>query len=455
MRILILICRILVGSLFIVSGLIKANDPLGFSYKLEEYFAESALNMPGLMPYALRLAVLACLGEIVPGFAVLVGGRLKLATVSLVLLTIFFGWLTAFTGTCNDRHDTGTPMTYTIMENGQEIEREMTCVSDCGCFGDAMKGSVGRSLTPWESFSKDAILFILLIPILLAAFMRADTGWNTTADDMILLPVGLVLVAFWSWIFTWWGPVWFTLVGVVGYLVIKKTIEGVKAEWITAAWVTVITLVFTWYCFAHLPIRDYRPYAVGNSIVEQRAVAKPPVNQTFVSYKKIATGEVTEFDTSKPYPWNDSTYVNVPNSTRVVELEPGILSQVSDFLLTDGDGNEITEDILAEPTPVLLIMMYNVESTRTDHLAEIAQLADTASKKGWYVYGVSANTWEDVETMRHEHQLSFDFLQCDEKTVKTVIRSNPGILLLQQGTVRGKWHDNDVPDIVEVDGTLK
>ena len=147
--------------------------------------------------------------------------------------------------------------------------------------------------------------------------------------------------------------------------------------------------------------------------------------------------------------------MNVPNSTRVVELEPGILSQVSDFLLTDGDGNEITEDILAEPTPVLLIMMYNVESTRTDHLAEIAQLADTASKKGWYVYGVSANTWEDVETMRHEHQLSFDFLQCDEKTVKTVIRSNPGILLLQQGTVRGKWHDNDVPDIVEVDGTLK
>ena len=98
MRILILICRILVGSLFIVSGLIKANDPLGFSYKLEEYFAESALNMPGLMPYALGLAVLACLAEIVLGFAVLVGGRLKLATVSLVLLTIFFGWLTAFCG---------------------------------------------------------------------------------------------------------------------------------------------------------------------------------------------------------------------------------------------------------------------------------------------------------------------------------------------------------------------
>jgi uncharacterized membrane protein YphA (DoxX/SURF4 family) len=75
MRTLLHICRLLVGSLFIVSGLIKANDPLGFSYKLEEYFAESALDLPFLEPFALALAVLACLSEVVLGFAVLFGGR--------------------------------------------------------------------------------------------------------------------------------------------------------------------------------------------------------------------------------------------------------------------------------------------------------------------------------------------------------------------------------------------
>ncbi|MCB0789483.1 MAG: DoxX family membrane protein, partial [Flavobacteriales bacterium] len=144
MRILIIISRVLVGSLFIVSGLIKANDPLGFGYKLEEYFAESALNLPGLMPFALGLGILACLAEVVLGFAVLFGGRMKLATWALLLLTLFFGWLTAYTATCDPNG------TYTVMVDGAEVTRGVTCVTDCGCFGDAMKGSVGRSLTPWE-----------------------------------------------------------------------------------------------------------------------------------------------------------------------------------------------------------------------------------------------------------------------------------------------------------------
>ncbi|MBP6698486.1 MAG: DoxX family protein, partial [Flavobacteriales bacterium] len=141
MRILLIICRILVGATFIVSGLVKANDPLGFSYKLQEYFAESALNMPWLEPSALALAILACLGEIVLGFAVLVGGRMKLATWALLILTLFFGWLTAYTATCDP------DATYTVLVNGVSEEHGVTCVTDCGCFGDAMKGSVGRSLT--------------------------------------------------------------------------------------------------------------------------------------------------------------------------------------------------------------------------------------------------------------------------------------------------------------------
>ena len=101
MRYFLILCRILVGATFIVSGLVKANDPLGFSYKLEEYFAESALNWPALEPWSLALAMLACLGEVVLGFAILVGGRMRLATTATLVLTLFFGWLTAYTDTCD------------------------------------------------------------------------------------------------------------------------------------------------------------------------------------------------------------------------------------------------------------------------------------------------------------------------------------------------------------------
>ncbi|MBK6371072.1 MAG: DoxX family protein [Flavobacteriales bacterium] len=442
MRTLLHICRLLVGSLFIVSGLIKANDPLGFSYKLEEYFAESALDLPFLEPFALALAVLACLSEVVLGFAVLFGGRMKLATWALLILTLFFGWLTSYTATCDPDG------VYTVMVNGQEVERTVTCVTDCGCFGDAMKGSIGRSLTPWESFSKDMILLVFILPIFL---FRNRIEWNSKADDMILLPVGLTLVAGWSWVFTWMGPVWFTVIGFAGYLLIKRFMQGAKAEWVSAAWIGAITLVFAWINYAHLPMRDYRPYAVDKSISEQMRNSKPPVNKTYVSYRNKTTGEVTEYDSSGPYPWDDDNFENVPNSTRIVELDPGVPSQVQDFRLTDVDGNDLTASILDEPSPVLLVMLYNVETTEKDGLSAIKALVDEAYKKRWYVYGVAANDFSAIEEFRHAEQLPFDFVQCDEKTIKTVLRSNPGVLLLQEGTVRGKWHWNDVPSFAEAE----
>lgn len=448
MRGLILFSRLFVGSLFIVSGLIKANDPLGFSYKLEEYFAESALNLPGLAPYALALGVLACLAEVVLGFAVLFGGRLRLASVALFALTVFFGWLTLYTATCDPQ------ATYTVVVNGVAEQRPVTCVTDCGCFGDAMKGSMGRSLTPWESFYKDAILFVFILPILFHAFRTKGSAWNTKQEDLILLPGGLLLVAVWSWIFTWWGPVWFTVLGYLGYAFIKRGMQGVRAEWTTAAWVGALTLVFTWWCYAHLPVRDYRPYAVGKSITEQR-VSKPAVNRIFMSYRNKSTGQVEEFDTAKPYPWDDPNYEEVPNSMRVVELEAGVPSPVQDFHLVDRDGYDLTDDLLNEASPVLLVAAYNLEKTDISNIKAIAQLADDAQRKGWYVYGVTTNAWDVVDEFRHEHQLAFEFVQCDEKVIKTMVRANPGILLLKQGTVKAIWHGNDAPTLAVAEAKVR
>jgi uncharacterized membrane protein YphA (DoxX/SURF4 family) len=452
MKIIVLICRLIVGALFIVSGLIKANDPIGFSIKLEEYFAEDALNLVFLAPASMFLGILACLAEIVLGFAVLFGGRMKLAVAALLWLTIFFGWLTAYTGHCNDMHEAGTPLKYTVIENGQPVEKDKHCVSDCGCFGDAMKGSMGRSLTPWESFTKDLVLFILIIPIAIATYRKPGIGWNTAADDKVLLPLGLVLVAFFSWIFTWWGPLWFTLIGFAGYLGIKQAMKGTKAEWVTALWATVLSLAFIWYCIEHNPVRDYRPYAVGKSILEQKNDKKDPVIESFLVYRNKKTGEEKEYP-ANDYPWNDSAWVAswefVKQRNNIID--PGIESQVSDFALTDKDGADLTDGILNEVQPVLLVIVKSCADADTGNMPEIVALARAAQEKGWYVYGASASGWDEIEAFRHAHQTPFEFAQCDEVTLKTVNRANPGIMLLKEGVVKGQWHHNDTPTIDEAE----
>ncbi len=444
MRILLVICRVIVGATFIISGLVKANDALGFSYKLEEYFAESALNLPFLEPWALALAILACLAEVVLGFAVLVGGRMKLATWSLLLLTVFFGWLTAYTATCDPFAK------YEAIINGEAVMKDVTCVTDCGCFGDAMKGSLGRSLTPWESFTKDMVLLVFVLPLFI---LRKRINFNTWGDDLAILPASLALLAFYCWVFAWWFPLLFTVFGLVGYVAIKYLVKGTRAEWITAGWITAITLAFIWWCYAHLPMRDYRAYAVGKSITEQQTMGKPPVEDIFVVYKNTATGEQKEFDSKGAYPWDDSTWVYVDR--RVVVKERGIDSPVKDFILNDKDGYDATADILGEPTPVLFVVVKTMSKAGTDCLPKIAALAQEATQNGWYVYGLTSSSYDEVEAFRHQHQLPFDFLTCDEITLKTMIRSNPGVMLMQQGTVRGQWHCNDVPKFEQAKKKLK
>ncbi|HRE96960.1 MAG TPA: DoxX family protein, partial [Flavobacteriales bacterium] len=192
-----LIARIFTGSLFIVSGLIKANDPKGFGYKLEEYFREDSLGSfwSSFHDIAIPLAIVIATAEVVLGLAVLFGGKSKLTTWTLFGMALFFAWLTWYTASCNDNHATFQADKAERMKTVQEqcgewwdykdetpdasyLPEEVEgitnckakflevdtlsfgreCVNDCGCFGDALKGSIGRSLTPWESFYKDITL---------------------------------------------------------------------------------------------------------------------------------------------------------------------------------------------------------------------------------------------------------------------------------------------------------
>lgn len=449
MRVFLYFCRLFVGSLFIVSGLIKANDTLGFSYKLEEYFAESALNLPFLEPYALALAGLACLAEVVLGFAVIFGGRMKLATWSLLILTLFFGWLTAYTATCDPQG------TYTVTEEVggviKEVEKGVTCVTDCGCFGDAMKGSIGRSLTPWESFTKDMVLLVFIIPLFLK---RNSIQWNSSADDRVLLPLAAILVAFFSWVFTWYFPVAFYVIGAIGYLVIKRIVSGVNAEWFSAAWIAVISLVLMVITYVHLPLRDYRPYAVGMNLSSQMVIPEgeqPDIYETVLVYRNTETGESKEFSSSD-YPWDDPTWEWVSTDNKLVQR--GFTPPITDLTLFDQDGVDVTDGILEADKPVLWFVSYDISKASSKNADVINALVSKAYENGYYVYGLTSSGHEDVEKFRHEHGFQFDYLNCDGIVLKTIIRSNPGLVLLDKGTVRGKWSVADMPTFAELQNSI-
>lgn len=485
MKILANISRILVGSLFIVSGLIKANDTLGFSYKLEEYFENGALayrvrNMLGwdsfslefLAQYALAIAIFLCALEIILGFTVLFGTRIKITVFSLLTLTVVFFFLTLHTATCDPLASYNQQTT--VVKSSPEYEKLMVrmaenkgitiaeendkevvfneklsvqCVSDCGCFGDAMKGSLGRSLTPWESFSKDLILMVLIIPIF---FHRHKIKMNTLRDDAFILIPAILLVGFYSWVFTWYFPVLFASVGFIGYLLSKYFIKNVATQFIPIGIVTTLSLGFIYYTNVHLPVRDYIPYAVGKSISEQMTVpagAKSDVFENKMFYKNKITGKVEEFSETN-YPWEDTNYVFSDRQTKLIKA--GDHPAITDFTIIAEDGNDYAQDYLNEEGYLFMLVAYDINKTKQNSFKKINTFVDQSNIDGHYFIGLTASLYGDVEKFRHENQTMFDFFSCDATTLKTIVRANPGILLLKKGRILAKWNANDLPDYKEV-----
>lgn len=481
MKILVNICRILVGALFIVSGLIKANDTLGFSYKLEEYFENGALayrirdwfgwdtfSLEFFMEYALLLAIIMCAAEIILGFMLLFGTKIKLTLYSLLALTIMFFFLTLHTATCDpfSSYHEVYEITANSPEHEQLLERMATdskiiieeetaekiiykeempvqCVTDCGCFGDAMKGSLGRSLTPWESFLKDLVLIILILPIF---FYREKIQVNTEQEDVVLLSGSIIGVALLSWVFGWYFPILFTLIGFGGYYAIKKFLRKEVNEWLVILFVTIITLIFINYTYNHLPVKDYRPYAVGKNIPEQMKLpegAQPDVYENIFFYKNKTTGTVEEFPETN-YPWDDENYEFVDRTTKLIKA--GDKAAITDFTILGEDQYDYTQDYLNDEGYLFMLVAYDIHKTDVSSMKKINTFADQVFKDGHYFIGLSSSSFSNIATFKDKHQIPYDFYTCDAITLKTVVRANPGIVLLKKGVVLAKWHFNDLPE---------
>jgi hypothetical protein len=398
-----------------------------------------------LESWALAISITVCLGEIVLGFAVLFGGKIRLATWSLLVLTLFFGWLTAYTATCDPA------ATYTSVVNGEEVKRTVTCVTDCGCFGDAMKGSVGRSLTPWESFYKDMILLLFILPIF---FWQKRIVLNTLRDDIAVLPIALVFVGFFSWIFTWWFPLLFTLIGIAGYLGIKQLYKGKQTEWVIAFWAALMAFGFSWYTYSHLPIRDYRPFAVGKNISEGMKSAEelglePPrfgYRYTLKNTNSGAEQVLSDQEYISGKWWEKPEWEMLSEKTEQFKVKDGYEPPIHDFFISDGEGNDRTSELL-EKNRVLLVVAYDIRKSDKHSQGNLNLLLESCRKAGIEVIGLSSSPYNFVNDFRHETQSLVEYWTADAIMLKTMVRANPGLVFLKGGMVAGKWHYNDIPTV--------
>lgn len=364
MKSITLVCRILVGVLFIVSGFIKANDPLGFSYKLDEYFLE--FNTPAFSAASLYIAIIICAIEIALGLATLLGVKMRFVAWSLLLLILFFSFLTFYSA-------------------------YFDVVKDCGCFGDALH------LKPWQSFTKDIILLVLILPLFINRREIKPFLTEKTAT----------------------GIAWFGLV---------------------------CSTCFSLYCYWHLPVIDFRPFAIGKNIPEGMLIpegAAVDEYKTTLLYEK--DGEVKEF-----------TMENLPDSTwkwkdtKNVLIKEGFKPAIHDFSLKNADDEDQTMEILKNPEYNFMLISYDLSKANKSVQPIINDFAAACWNDKVPFIGVTATSIEETDKFRHDVQAAYDFYICDATVLKTMIRSNPGLILLKKGTVIDMWHYNDFPLYQEV-----
>jgi uncharacterized membrane protein YphA (DoxX/SURF4 family) len=360
------ISRLLVGLLFIISGLIKANDPLGFSYKLDEYFV--VFNISWLSFSSLFLAMFISVIEIGLGIAVLMGVMMRKASWALLLMIIFFTGLTGFSAITNK-------------------------VTDCGCFGDALK------LTPWQSFYKDIVLLVLIGIIF---FMRNRIK---------------------------------PLIG---------NMPGLSITWIGTA----LSLYFTYFCLNHLPVKDFRPYAVGKDWVKQMEIPPDAPKSEYKTVLLYSKDGLTQEFASDNYPWDDSTWVWV--DTKSVLITEGFKPPIHDFVITNSEGSEITDDLLTTKGFHFILVAYDLEKTNKKIQPTVSLFAAAAEKMNIPFRGLTATGAEKTEAFRHDYQSGFQYYFADATTLKTIIRSNPGLILMNDSKVVMMWHYNDIPRFGEV-----
>lgn len=345
--------RYLIALIFIASGFVKAIDVKGFSFKLEEYFSPDVFNLAFLGNYAVGLAVFVVALELLLGLMLLLNLKIKTTLKLLIGLCIFFAFLTFYSAYFNK-------------------------VTDCGCFGDAIK------FTPWQSFWKD---IALLTSLLLLWFWNQKTAEHKTKTNQFKIPVLALGIIF------------------SGYII--------------------------YHGIAHEPLIDFRDYKIGAdlNLERQKIAANPSEYKTSYTLKNTKTGEEKvvgqdDFVNQNEY-WKDGTPWQIQTGKEVsVVVKQGYQSSIDKFKLEDENGADLTEQILHLPI-VYLIFIYKPNEVSAQEIQQFERIF----APGKNAYGIT--TQKGVFT-------SIPNLTMDATAIKTIARSNPFVLVMENGKITNK-----------------
>ncbi|MBB6501292.1 BT_3928 family protein [Pedobacter cryoconitis] len=364
--------RIFVGVLFIFSGLIKANDPLGFGYKLEEYF--DVFHISFLSPFATGIAIFLCVLEIVLGALLLFGFWSKKVTTGLLGIIIFFTFLTF-------------------------VSAAFKVVTSCGCFGDAIP------LTPWQSFSKDLILLVLIVYLFINRTKILPVTQNPGQQ--------------------------------------KAGLIGVLA----------ISVLFSIYTYSYLPVLDFLPYKVGASIPDAMKIpegAAPDVYQILYKLKNKATGETKEMsdkDYLKTEIWKDNNWEIVGQPEQKL-IKKGYEAKIKDLVISDASGTNYTKELIENPYYNFLVVAYNLKDTNEDAIGKLnAMTLDLTEQFNIRTVLLTSNSAQDAGVFSKNHKLLAEIFYADAVPLKSMVRANPGILLMKNGVVVNKWSFRSLPSL--------
>lgn len=271
-------------------------------------------------------------------------------------------------------------------------------VSDCGCFGDAL------ILTNWETFFKNIVLLAAAIYV----FINNQR-----------------LTAFYTY----------------------------KVYWFVPLFAYIYSIGFAYRNYTHLPVIDFRPYKVGANIPELMTVPEgAPADEYRYSFIYEKDGVKKEFSL-EDVPADDSTWTFVDSKTELIKQ--GYVPPIAGFNLYNAADEDVTDQILHDPRPVFLLIAPKLEEAGDEQMDEINNVYDYALENDIDFYCVTGSGSEAITQWNDYTGAEYPYLMADEVLLKTIIRSNPGLVLLKDGTILAKWHTNDIPTEDELPEVLE
>ena len=366
------VCRFVLAVVFIFSGFVKAIDPLGTQYKIQDYL--DAFGWTGVFPESVPFIAAALLGmlEFCLGVYLFFGIRRIIAPRAVVAVMAIM-----------------TPLTFWLAWDNP--------VSDCGCFGDAVV------LTNWETFGKNVVLLAMSLVVL--KWRRRIFPLATTRFD------------------------W--LIALYGFLYI---------------------LCMAVYCYRHLPVFDFRPYYVGADIRQGMSIPEGEEPTEFETRFVLQKDGVEKEFTLENYP--DSTWTFV--DSRTVVMKQGYEPPIHDFsMIRYDDGEDITEQVLADEGYTFFLVAHQLGQANQSRMDLINELYDYSLEYGYAFYCLTSSSDEDILKWQEDTGAEYPFCLMDNITLKTMVRFNPGLMLLKKGKVVGKWSIIDIPDEYQLAGPLE